>query len=92
MVWTATQYAVTEGLHQFHLGGGRGGITPRDSLFRFKHTFGGRELEYAISGLIIDNDLYQTHTQNRAKACGTTTETLLASNFFPAYRAGSTPV
>ena len=89
MVWTATQYAIAEGLHQFHLGGGRGGITPRDSLFRFKHTFGGRELEYAISGLIIDDHLYQTHTQNRAKACGITKEALLAFNFFPSYRAGA---
>jgi lipid II:glycine glycyltransferase (peptidoglycan interpeptide bridge formation enzyme) len=71
MVWTATQYAITQGLHQFHLGGWRGGISPRDSLFRFKHTFGGRELEYAISGLIINDDLYQAHTRSglrRAKS------------------------
>jgi len=92
MVWTATQYAIAEGLRQFHLGGGRGGVIPRDSLFRFKHTFGGRELEYAISGLIVDDHRYQIQTQNRATACGITTEALLAFRFFPSYRAGTTPV
>ena len=91
MVWTATKYAINQGLHQFHLGGGRGGTSPRDGLFRFKHTFGGRELEYAISGLIINDDLYQAQTEKRARACEITTETLLAFNFFPSYRAGSAP-
>jgi hypothetical protein len=89
MVWTAAQFAIAQGLRQFHLGGG---ITPRDSLFRFKHTFGGRELEYRVSGLIIDDDRYQAHTRSRAKACGNTAETLLNSNFFPAYRGGTTHV
>jgi len=41
--------------------------------------------------LIIDHELYQAQTQNRAKECGITTDTLLASNHFPAYRGG-TPV
>jgi hypothetical protein len=92
MVWTATQFAVEQGLRQFHLGGGRGGTSPRDSLFRFKHTFGGRELKYAISGLIVDSEMYQARTQNRAKACNITKEALTASNFFPAYRAGTAGV
>jgi hypothetical protein len=57
MMWTATQYAVEQGLRQFHLGGG---IRQRDSLFRFKNTFGGRELKYEVTGLIIDHELYAT--------------------------------
>jgi len=89
MVWTATQFAVEQGLTQFHLGGGLG---PRDDLFRFKRKFGGRELEYNVSGLIIDDDLYQAHTEIRAKECDTTTDALLDACYFPAYRAGTTHV
>jgi hypothetical protein len=93
MVWTATQFAVDHGLRQFHLGGGRGGASPpRDSLFKFKETFGGRELTYAMSGLIIDDERYRARTHNRAQECGITTDTLIALNFFPAYRAGTPSV
>jgi hypothetical protein len=88
MLWTATQHAIEQGIHQFHLGGGN---SPRDSLFHFKHTFGGRELEYGVSGQIIDHDRYEAHTQKRAKACGVSTAELLASNFFPSYRAHVAP-
>jgi serine/alanine adding enzyme len=85
MMWTATQFAVGQGLRQFHLGGGLRG---RDGLFHFKHTFGGRELEYSVSGLIVDDEPYRTHTQNRATECGITADALSASGFFPAYRGG----
>jgi Acetyltransferase (GNAT) domain len=89
MMWTATQYTAERGLRQFHLGGG---LDQRDGLFRFKHTFGGRELTYRVSGLIIDDDLYRAHTESRAKACDITTDTLSTSNFFPAYRGGTARV
>jgi hypothetical protein len=156
MFWTATQFAIDQGLRQFHLGGG---VEPRDGLFRFKHTFGGRELEYSVSGLwpihltgvarhgecslcccphpsftgpreppgahgpfadpkrplwnahpagspselpnsptpvkwigqsglIIDAQQYQAHVERRAKECDSTSDALLRSNYFPAYRAG----
>ena len=88
MLWTATQFAVTHGMSQFHLGGG---LEARDDLFRFKSNFGGRELEYRVSGLVVDEKLYREHVRNRAKAFDVTTDTLLASNHFPAYRGG-TPV
>jgi serine/alanine adding enzyme len=88
MLWTATQFAVTHGMSQFHLGGG---LEARDDLFRFKSKFGGRELEYRVSGLVVDEKLYREHVRNRAKAFDVTTDTLLASNHFPAYRGG-TPV
>jgi hypothetical protein len=90
MLWTATQFAVSRGIRQFHLGGGLG--QQRDGLFRFKHSFGGRELQYDVSGLVIDRALYQAHTKNRAKECGITTDALSASNYFPAYRGGTTLV
>jgi len=38
MLWTATQFAVTHGISQFHLGGG---LDARDDLLRFKRKFGG---------------------------------------------------
>jgi len=87
MIWTATQFAIGQGLRQFHLGGGVG---PTESLFKFKRSFGGRELEYAVSGLIIDPGAYQGHVELRAKECNTTSDALLAPNYFPAYRGGST--
>ena len=86
MLWTATQFAIAQGLGQFHLGAGVG---MHDSLFKFKRSFGGRELEYDVSGLIVDNERYQAQVENRARACDTTADALLASNFFPAYRAGT---
>jgi len=85
-VWTATQFAVEQGLNQFHLGGG---LSPRDDLFRFKRKFGGRELEFRVSGLIIDEEAYGAQVERRAKGLETTEESLLTSGYFPAYR-GST--
>jgi lipid II:glycine glycyltransferase (peptidoglycan interpeptide bridge formation enzyme) len=85
MLWAAAQFGIAQGLREFHLGGG---VDPRDDLFKFKRSFGGYELEFNVSGLIIDHELYQAHTQNRAKELGITTDTLLASKYFPAYRGG----
>jgi len=84
MLWTATRYAIEQGLSQFHLGGG---ISQRDGLFSFKSSFGGRELTYNVSAMIVDQQLYARHTKRRANELNTTTESLLATEFFPAYRA-----
>lgn len=89
MLWSATQFAIAQGLDQFHLGAGVG---VHDSLFKFKRSFGGRELEYDVSGLVVDDERYQAQVENRARACDTTADELLASNFFPAYRAGTAHV
>lgn len=86
LTWIEMQFAIDRNVRQYHLGGG---INPRDDLFRFKRRFGGRELEYVVSGLIVDHGLYQTQTQHRAEECETTTEALLASSYFPAYRGGA---
>jgi Acetyltransferase (GNAT) domain len=83
MLWTATQFAVEHGIRQFHLGGG---VNPGDGLFRFKRTFGGRELEYRVSGLIIDAERYQARAQRRDMACAVPTDTTVTRQFFPAYR------
>jgi serine/alanine adding enzyme len=84
-IWATIQFAVDQGLRQFHIGGG---ITADDSLFTFKRSFGGSEVQYGVSGLIIDDGRYHAHVQNRAKECDTTSGALLGSNYFPAYRAG----
>ena len=86
MLWTATKYTVEQGLRQFHLGGG---LDERDGLFHFKHTFGGRELGYDVSGLIIDHQAYEAHNQIRARECNISTQALQLFNFFPAYRGGT---
>jgi hypothetical protein len=84
--WTAAEFAIDQGLRQFHIGGGLDG---RDSLFGFKHSFGGRELEYAVSGLVVDHQLYEGQVKRRAAELDTTSDALMASGFFPAYRAGA---
>lgn len=84
--WVTIEFALDQGLRQFHLGGGVG--SRDNNLFKFKRSFGGRELEYRVSGLIIDEGAYQTQVKDRATECDTTAETLLTSSFFPAYRGG----
>jgi len=86
MMWTATEFTVDQGLRQFHIGGG---VIPDDSLFKFKSSFGGRRLEYGISGLIIDHEVYEAHVDTRAKECDTTSDALLSATYFPAYRGGT---
>ena len=85
MIWTATQFAIDQGIRQFHLGGG---VSSGDSLYKFKRSFGGRELGYDVSGLVIDDEVYQAQVKIRAKECETTADELLASPYFPAYRGG----
>jgi serine/alanine adding enzyme len=82
-IWTTTQFAIDQGLRQYHLGGG---LSSRDGLFKFKRSFGGRELQYGVSGLIIDDDRYQSQVRGRAAESDTTVATLLGSGYFPAYR------
>jgi CelD/BcsL family acetyltransferase involved in cellulose biosynthesis len=86
MMWVATQFILDQGLRQFHLGGG---VHPGDSISKFKRSFGGRELEFRVSGLIIDEEAYGAQVERRAKGLETTEESLLTSGYFPAYR-GST--
>ena len=87
MLWTATQFAISQGLKLFHLGAGVG---LRDSLFAFKRSFGGRELSYDVSGLIVDLEAYQEQVHVRAKEGEATPDALLESGYFPAYRADPT--
>jgi len=84
MLWSGIQFAIGQGLTQFHLGAGAAG---RDSIFRFKSSFGGRELHYDVSGLIVDDEAYQDKVRDRARERDVPVDTLLESGYFPAYRA-----
>jgi hypothetical protein len=83
MLWTASDFAATHGIAQFHLGGG---LRAGDDLFRLKRKFGGRELEYRVSGLIVEKEIYRARTEQRARECNVTAEELCATHYFPAYR------
>jgi len=83
MMWTAAEFSAEQGLGQFHLGGGLNG---RDGLFHFKQTFGGRELMYDVSGLIVNHESYQTRTKRAQEERGTGAEHHVKPTFFPAYR------
>ena len=87
--WVVVEHALDHGIRQFHLGGG---VSAGDNLFRFKKSFGGRELEFRVSGLVIDGDVYDAQVNSRAKECDTTADVLLASGYFPAYRGGTSLV
>jgi hypothetical protein len=83
MLWTASDFVATHGIAQFHLGAG---LRAGDDLFRFKRKFGGRELEYRVSGLIVEKEIYRARTEQRARECNVTAEELCATHYFPAYR------
>lgn len=84
LLWSAARFGVNEGLQSLHLGGG---VAPRDSLFRFKQSFGGRELNYSASGLVVDSEGYLSAVRRRAAESSIPAQKLLSSTYFPAYRA-----
>ena len=84
LLWEAIRFAARVGLHEFHLGGG---IARDDSLYQFKRSFGGREVEYRMSGLVLDERTYHQRVRARAAILGVTEDALLQFGFFPAYRA-----
>jgi hypothetical protein len=87
MLWIATQAAIEQGIGEFHLGAG---VEMRDSVFMFKRSFGGRELQYDVAGIVIDEESYEKHVRRQADQYDVSVEALLATNYFPAYRARPT--
>jgi serine/alanine adding enzyme len=75
LLWTACQSAPAYGASLFHLGGG---VAPRDPLYRFKASFGGRDVEFRASGLIVNRGRYDQMTSHLPTP---------PKDFFPAYRA-----
>jgi hypothetical protein len=61
MIWMATQFAIDQSLRQLHLGSC---VTPTDTLFTFKGSFGGRNLTYGLSGR--SSHMSSTATRSRS--------------------------
>lgn len=76
LLWSACRSAPEHGVTSFHLGGG---MTAHDALHRFKESFGGRELLYRASGLVVDPVQYARLSAGRDAP----------SSFFPRYRAAA---
>lgn len=83
LIWAAIQWAVVNGVSSLHLGGG---VSPGDSLQKFKQSFGGALAAYSAYGVIIDEDRYSQAVADRASEIGRSVSDLLRSPFFPAYR------
>ncbi|WP_026731770.1 hypothetical protein [Fischerella sp. PCC 9605] len=78
-------WAKERGNQIFHLGGGLGAA--QDSLYHFKAGFSKQRHQFLTLRLIVDEERYLHLVNLRAKTLKTQPETLLNSNFFPAYRA-----
>ncbi|WP_310414793.1 GNAT family N-acetyltransferase [Chamaesiphon sp. OTE_8_metabat_110] len=68
----------------FNLGGGLNG---QDSLYHFKIGFSDLTKSFATLETIVDCQLYDRLTAQRAESLGLTTSALNNTSFFPAYRA-----
>jgi hypothetical protein len=68
-----------------HLGGGLG--SDRDSLYHFKLGFANQSHEFCTLRMIVNETEYAAWVALKANQSHQTQETLLNTNFFPAYRA-----
>jgi Acetyltransferase (GNAT) domain len=78
-------WAKSQGNQWVHLGGGVGGR--EDSLFHFKAGFSDTRFPFLTSRIIINDALYRQMVGFKARATNVPPETVLGTNFFPAYRA-----
>jgi len=69
---------------RIHLGGG---TKANDGLFRFKLGFGGELRPFALARSVLDEERYQRLVLGQARRTRHSTQALVASNYFPAYRA-----
>jgi hypothetical protein len=77
-------WAKERGNKVLHLGGGVG--STEDSLYKFKAGFSQVSHDFMTLSLITDQEKYDRLVKERAKSLNTTTETIIKSDFFPAYR------
>ena len=78
-------WAKRRGNRWLHIGGGVGG--KEDSLFSFKAGFSPTRFQFLTSRMIINESKYHQLVSLKAQEKESSPEALLASNFFPAYRA-----
>jgi hypothetical protein len=80
VILKGAEWARARGCTRLHLGGG---LTPNDSLFQFKETFGGRTFEFYSLRVIGDPARYGELLRSRLQAANGP----LRPGFFPEYRA-----
>jgi Acetyltransferase (GNAT) domain len=76
----ARRWAIDQGAHTLHLGGGVGGR--RDSLYHFKRGFTHREHTYALWRCIVDENVYAGLVRSSCQEAGC----LPDDSYFPRYR------
>ncbi|MGB7251541.1 MAG: hypothetical protein WBC73_21575, partial [Phormidesmis sp.] len=81
----ARYWAHKRGNNFLHLGGGIGGS--KDALYNFKAGFSKLRHRFLTLRLIVNPQAYKKQVELQAKALNVPSEALLASDFFPAYRA-----
>jgi hypothetical protein len=79
LVHEGALWAAARGKELLHLGGGTSGA---DSLYAFKRSFGGRELQYSFATLVADAGRYDALVERRRAEPEPP-----RAGFFPAYRA-----
>lgn len=77
-------WAKERGNKIFHLGGGVGGA--KDSLYNFKAGFSKQTHTFTTIRLITEHNIYQDLVKLRAQSLNIGTQTLLSTDYFPAYR------
>jgi serine/alanine adding enzyme len=80
VILKGAEWARARGCTRLHLGGG---VTPNDSLFMFKDTFGGKTFEFYSLRMVAVHARYADLLERRLEAVGNP----LRPNFFPEYRA-----
>lgn len=83
MLWELLQWSATTGLAAVHLGGG---LSDGDSLFKFKASLGGEPAPFAVATSILNEELYEALTLQRARDLDLDPREITAAQFFPAYR------
>jgi hypothetical protein len=84
MIHAVMDWAFERGLSGLHLGGG---VRPGDGLWRFKTGFGSDRLPFVVARSVLRADSYGRLVDARAEATGRSRADLVASGYFPAYRA-----
>jgi len=83
-------WAVQQGAHVLHLGGGLG--SSEDSLFQFKAGFSNRRHDFAIWRWIVHNDMYDRLSDARQEAELSQGLRARTTDFFPQYRSPAVPI
>lgn len=83
----ASLWAKARGQRWLHLGGGLGGNN--DTLLRFKAGFSPLRFSFLTARLITDEAKYRQLVDARARSLNLSAETLLNSDYFPAYRSAT---